>query len=655
MRGFKMVKKLLISLTLILGITPTHAMWSGLAQRASALTQRVSVVAPFRALGDYSWLSGTLNAFPEGKKSASPVVGASLLNGSLGKKIYDEDSARGKFAKTLLHYRDNKFYPTAQPGNPFTTVDTKTLGILCKAVQDDTVEEFLASDVVTDWHTKHLDQTGRFAKGVGSFKREIRSSLKPTKDMTVQDSAAVVAMLGCAKSIDGQGLSDYCDGIGVETKPQKFSLAQLTEEEGLDAEQLVAKIAKQKQSDYSFLNSSSQLRVNYQKYKFSICVEQAIWEFINLVLYNPETQKLDLSLLPSDVCLLPEFKAFIENHNNVQDDGYFENAKDAFVAIVSGISGIGYQNRGCELSSGFTNSIRVLNHLFGIKVQTITQCAEKLSTDQRTISVVEQGHEYQSITVEVKDEDQGYEVVGVWYLGEMHADFDLKTGSKKTSDRALQAVINCEHASPHVPLAHLVQEELAQCLRNLMPLEIFNSNQNAAMAKKIISLPSFDANQVFDDETLLFFAVRSQNTMMVILLLEHGADATKGIWRVVYDNNIEMVTLLLEHNADATEGIWDAVYDNNIEMVTLLLEHNADATEGIRYAAYNNNIEMVELFLKYGADANKGIRRAVDNNNIEMVTLLLEHNADATEGIRCAVDNNNIEMVALMKKHGATE
>lgn len=554
-----MVRKFLVILLLGSSITPAYGMWIGLARSAGSLARvasaRVAAVSA-RDLQNCSWLNDTWKVFPKELKCASPLVGAAMLEGSMGKQWYEMNNPRGRLAKHLLHrYNDEDLRVTDQEGNPFCSIDPHTAGALALAISNGTVDSFLESDVVVAWHKKHVEKTGRFVKsGIKSFRKQIKRSLSFAQDMNQEDIIATLSMVGCIKSWDGQDLKAYCAGLGVELEPSKISLTELGQEQDckdIDVEQLTVRIIKAIKSDYSFLAPPAQLHVYSKKERVAICVEQALWGFLNIVLYNTQTKKLDLSLLPSHITVAPALKAFIEKYSNVQDDRYYEMAKDAFTEVVWGIRGIDYIENGYELDDGIPNSVKVLNYLLGTKVKTIAECGQQLSTSQRTITVSEHPQKYQTVSVEVCDESQNYEIAAAWLFKYEHGNLTLKSHDKKFTDRTLRALMVCQHANPELPLAQLLQDKFTELARNLIPLKIFKDNSNAQLFEDIISLPSFNPNQSVEDGfTLLRTAIMHNNVDAVRLLLKHGVKVDIGIAYAVLRDNLAMAEILFQSQVE---------------------------------------------------------------------------------------------------------
>ncbi|MCL4695027.1 MAG: ankyrin repeat domain-containing protein [Candidatus Hydrogenedentes bacterium] len=102
-----------------------------------------------------------------------------------------------------------------------------------------------------------------------------------------------------------------------------------------------------------------------------------------------------------------------------------------------------------------------------------------------------------------------------------------------------------------------------------------------------------------------------------------------------------------------------AVRDNNTEMVRLLLEHGADVHDAdtwpsdrpMMIACRESSLDIVEMLLDYGGDPNEGLHHAADVNRVDVLQLLIERGADVyTVGFE---GRNLLDTAALAKAEDA--
>ena len=157
------------------------------------------------------------------------------------------------------------------------------------------------------------------------------------------------------------------------------------------------------------------------------------------------------------------------------------------------------------------------------------------------------------------------------------------------------------------------------------------SGQNKMAARLIEAGADVDAPNAMADQTAQMRALKVQNTEMVSLLLDAGADPNKKDkygYSVVayageYKSPVKVWQKLLDAGADITEHsllegaptplLWN-VMRSNAEVVAWLLKHGASPEAGVlgdseqtplKHAVDNNDAVMVRLLVDAGADINK--------------------------------------------------
>lgn len=153
--------------------------------------------------------------------------------------------------------------------------------------------------------------------------------------------------------------------------------------------------------------------------------------------------------------------------------------------------------------------------------------------------------------------------------------------------------------------------------------------------------------------TALFLAASYNQSAMVKLLLQQGANPDEGLWIAAAMGNNELVSQLLEAGADVNKINYDgfsplmhAAYYGHLDTVKLLLEHGAyidfhQKTSALIIAAQNGHIELVEYLLLKGAtvscrdeDSLQAIHVASFYGHKEIVNLLLRWGAKAIDTTR---------------------
>lgn len=156
----------------------------------------------------------------------------------------------------------------------------------------------------------------------------------------------------------------------------------------------------------------------------------------------------------------------------------------------------------------------------------------------------------------------------------------------------------------------------------------------------------------FPYETALMHAVRKRNTIMVQLLLAHGANVNRtdyyrrtALSLAVREHYPAAVQLLLEYGADVNitdsngeTALDEATKNSDIDAAKLLLQHGAKANnKALAYASARGCVAMIELLLMQGVDVNgyhahdnkeTALIMAAKNGRADAVLFLLKQGAD---------------------------
>lgn len=129
------------------------------------------------------------------------------------------------------------------------------------------------------------------------------------------------------------------------------------------------------------------------------CTETGILDLISNILYNPETEEYDISLIPSQLQLSSDLINFVKNTtpqmiNNLEiRQNWFDlisghTGKDQWPQLdyVSGTDPKDY-----ELNATLDNILKILNYLFGTSAKNMETLGTLISTDKNSIAFVTKG------------------------------------------------------------------------------------------------------------------------------------------------------------------------------------------------------------------------------------------------------------------------
>lgn len=655
-----------------------------------ALMAQVSLQASW-ATEQHHWLKNSLDAFPEDKKEYSPAVGVALNKGTLGKKIYKEQSSRGQLARNFLHILDGNLRQTALPSSPFSSIDAKTLGgLVSYLLQQKSSDDFVKSNEGKEWHAIHAEKGFGLSKE-GDFKRKVRKILEPLKTMKAQDRAYVFSMLAAAQSNNEKDFEEYAQALGVSLDSEKFSDQELkTSQENLsfDGAQMIAKILENKLDPISHLVAQEQLYADYEgEKKIPICAEQSVWSIVNLILFNPETKKLDRALLPDTVNLLPAFKDFIKKSDQFKSKGLeSQELINEFMQLVSNISGVKYSRAKFELQSDAETSLKVLNYLFGTKAQTLAEWGIELSTDRRSLTFENDSKsKYPEVIFALIDKnDEHFSIKAVWRFSKGHVTFELQNTTANNVLPPLKDIVSYQKEHPSIPLVQLALNELATVFF-ATPEELAKEgiDDKKAFEKEILALEAFDVENTFiRTGTLLEAAVREEKMNLIEALLAKGIDGSKILsiaieedkalvlkglldkGMTVNEENIakalrrkgkskEVIALLLQKGAEEEREIHNAIKKDDFENFKALIEAKELSNEylkhSIAYAVFYNRWDMIDYLLSH----KKGIiddamKYAVFLQNEEAIKYLFGKKANLIRAIDSAIQREDEVVVKIL-------
>ncbi len=615
--------------------------------------------------------SGNLfTSLPDDKKMYSPLVGLIGLEGEWGKAIYSEGEGdtptdRGRLAHLLFNCLDSRLRKTARPSNPFYSITPKLFGAFVKAqIENIDVEDFLASDIGEEWRALHKEKGLKF-KG---FKKKIREFVALLNKIPSKERDHILAMFAMAMSENSQNLSDYIKGLtSLEIVPQKTNL--LDEQlsfDNADSEQVVSLLINSQLNYYQKLIPRQQLYADYNNHKVAICVEQALWGFINMLLYNPIKKELDISLLPPGININFELKAFIEKYKRFNNFNYYDNAKNEFMNLVSGIKGIKYCHDGYELESNAKNSLDMLNYLFGLKTDTFESFGEHLSSDVRKIDLklisepvlddlvgVDIKDNMRSfVEVGIKDSSQDYEIHAEWVFDSMHSKIRFKKDSSEIEKIKpyLKKMIDFSNNNPYFSLTAFLVPVVNEALK--MDDTEFNSlgfESKERFLSQVLESSSFKTGNI-DVPAKVLSALSSKVLQSLII---NNDDCTDLVSEVISRDDLNLLQALAS-KCPASEILEEAVIQDKQDIVLQLLLYNVyPSASSIRKVVKKNDLNMLMLFLDFNKIRSmrkklglKGMGRLQEKLIKDVVRITLDENQEILKEL---IKNKSLGIMRVIK------
>lgn len=144
---------------------------------------------------------------------------------------------------------------------------------------------------------------------------------------------------------------------------------------------------------------------------------------------------------------------------------------------------------------------------------------------------------------------------------------------------------------------------------------------------------------------------------LVKMMLEEGADSTKGFEGAAEGGQLEIAQLLLKKGAHMYDSIKLAAKGGHIELVKLILDNSKnfelDVSDGLLSAAEGGHMDIVKLLLNKGGEPVKALEGAARGGHVKIVQEMLKKGVAPNEGLRDAVRGGNKKVVQLLIEKGA--
>lgn len=574
-----------------------------------------------------------LEFLPKDKQMYSPVVGMSLLEGALGEKIYQqgEDPAfstdQGELARSLLHSLDGNLRRTARPGNPFFSISPEEFGALVKADSEGIkIRDFMQSDLGKAWRERHTLK----GKDPKKFVQRLNKIGGILERMEPAEKAPILSMFAAAMSQKHEDLAEYIKGLtGQEVKPEKIVLEEFPSPESIDIETLIVMLISGQMHIYQHLKSREQLYVDYKGVeRIPICFEQSLWGLINMLLYNPSTQRLDLAVLPADITVNANFEKFIQMYNNPSELNYYQNAKNDFMDLVFAVKGVEYVRDGFEIKSNPQNILVLMNYLFGLDVRTFEELAMRLSSKTRIVKMLPQKDEIGKedvfvIDIDIQDPSVKYAILSEIVLGNGHTQMEFNGNMSRRMLPYLRNIIDYEMKNPEMPLGQLSTYLVNKLLRETdEKVQEVGFKDKDDFLNQLLDLPSFRA-EYLDMPPDVFDALQTETLTRIVRDLPENEIHYDYIQEAVRRDDKELLNILLR-KGKINKLLSEAVIQNNIDLAKKLLSIGADPWYAARNALDVGNPEMIVLLLDLGSINELRRKNRLRPFNLQKYRLLLD-------------------------------
>ncbi len=610
------------------------------------------------------------------------------------KRVFTSETSLEKVTRAFFDILDNRVRCSAAGSNPMIALSPDMIGELViltheqgisgtiaflekglvrkqkqkkqSALSEDVKQVLPEESFINEWWTsyKTRPEKGKFTEE-RDFRKRLMPLFKDLKELEQEQGpekskknflTLLMAFLVLKDEAEGQkdsayALQDYFKKLGVvytrdyyTTLEKKAIQKRLTKRSFgtsvKDFEAVVFYLVALAKNDFEFINASAAsaffkeiVRGEERQVSHALCAEVAVRSLINLMLYNPITQRFDSKMLPERIHLDPLVYDFYFNSEHSRTDPqmprYYADSLNAWIQVIVALHKkfpeIVYRQN--ELAANPQNMLLVFNRIFGMTAQSFQELGNALSKDgsQITIETAEleqklgQTYKKEKWTIVVERDglpgEDPYEFFANLELSSGHASFDL----------AMENIM---------PLMDKNQYRLIEGLQKLYGVDVWSMVLNPAAI-----------NAVINDETPFQEAIDTDYMPLVELLIKHGAD-------------------IHQVNDDGETPFQEAIETGCMPLVELLIKHGADIHQvnddgetPFQEAMENGYMPLVELLIKHGADIHQlnddgeyPLHEAIENGYMPLVELLIKHGADIHQ-----VDNSGMGALFYAYKSGNSE
>ncbi len=378
---------------------------------------------------------------------------------------------------------------------------------------------------------------------------------------------------------------------------------------------------------------------------FAYCAEATVRSIMNSLLYNPETGKLDITMLPLEIqkSMGKKFKDFIEKYPDPTVTNYYGNSLKEWLDLVSGLDGVKYKNGegkdAYEISAGAgpKNLVTVLNHIFGTQsnsFEILATALEVKNEDNTLVRKVSFTPNKSGFDIEVTD--HGQTVIQAEIGSEVntsHASFAIK------GKKILDLLNNKEFRSHISELSDYSQQDLYEVIFKPSTLNVtgdigaatpliqaIKSSYGTPIVKTMLAFgadPNFKGS--YSHTPLEVASLKAGNDSLIHELLKAGAIITAGTLNAACTmGNFDLVKKLIpvaeQNNIDLNYNEMllkaaDSPYPS-LPLVTFLVEEkhanvnfkNEIERSPLLEAATRGSLAIVKYLVEQGAEVNENSR-----------------------------------------------
>lgn len=413
--------KFLIIISIFLFLRGNTTLCRGLFQRKTATTFLSNLVErynPFRSL-HWSNLKGTSSIFTSERQHLSPLSGAALAESNWLENLYEfgpKSDGTAQLTRELFNKLENEFRPTHNKSLPGASLTPEIVALIVSALEKNTFDDpKTRQEIIKAWLEAHAAvlktrvtkaKVERVLDAISNAARECQVNDRDALYMPHTVKSILLAQL-YKKADTKKDIQAYVSGVqeklsdavnesynAQEFTEDKYSVLDFKEEAELATEPLeevldkkFEKIIVDKiQAKYALPFVEQKCYSFGQKPPTPNCMEAALQNIFNKLLYNSSTHSFDFSLLPSKINPSMALQEFYASHTVDQvNEG---RVGQVWMNLLSGKDFLRYKKGDYDLNPRVSNFIKVFQYLFDMPINddmTLEELSALFSDDRRRV------------------------------------------------------------------------------------------------------------------------------------------------------------------------------------------------------------------------------------------------------------------------------
>lgn len=540
----------------------------------------------------------------------------------------------------------------------------------------------MPNELLKEWHSAYMQKPMKMhpLKSFSAFVESAKSFLALVTESAQEDRQATVDLFLSSLALQAKAgdpakvIGDYAQEMGIEFKATYYTqndfellkkrytertFTRETIKKELEAISFyIFKSSKNPNADGIFFDPFAS--TTFEGKVFTACQENTMRSLFSQILFNPKTRRLDLSLLPQHIqdAMPQDVQEFVKTYGDVDkkfdaspegkaaEEAYNEAANQAFLKLVENKAGINYiqykDGIRYELAATVSDTVNLLNLLFGIKGDSLKNIISTLSPDKR-VTIEPSGNDF-IVTLQVPDVP--FKVAATYSWGKKHASVDFPVEGLVINDALVQNLYYAGEALGQFALG-AYDIKLPKMLWHLINVGILKTKADFLEFFKKYS-------SGFDQSIPAVFYGEGWGTVF-------GAKFPESVRMAVVEAALEVGFDKSTHSGLLLEAFKSALNSDDMVLVSKLFKLGAKPSLELLEAVLNlggrNKKQIVEMLFKAGLDKQEALTFALEKNSKELSIVISAGSIDVnipddkgmTPLMRAVMGGKSVVFDALIK------